>query len=572
MLTGLNPWLVAGHFLLSMVLVALSTALVRGSRDDVSGPGELLVHPIARRRRDRHELSSARSSSCSAPSSPARARTRATPTPRPAPASTPASCRGCTPTSSCSSPGSSSRPSSPCSSRPGPTSRGAPGGSSLAVTLAQGCHRLRAVLHRPAGGPRPAPHARCEPARGRPHVGRARDASPPRLTAAEPDRRLSVMRVRDRRAARHRGRRPAAAAVDAGRRRDHPAAARRRDRPLVRRRGRAPHERAPRGVGRADPRRVVGLPRRRRPSSSSGAASRPAPSTCAVAPTASGCCRGSRMRPTAVRGRPPGPCASSSTGPSPSSAYAASRPRSTRSTGPRCARPSRAGLRREGLLRGNTTLAGEVHDTVLLGRLVDDPAPGTREGFTAMLDSVLPTKRVIAQGLIRDGSRTRPALRAGLQARLGPARRRRRPRRATARVRRTRDPRGARPRRHRGPAARDELARRRGSAGATRCSSSTRSASPSPERAVTDAPARARDPRRALGLGHGASPAGSRPTTSGCSPASGRRRRARGRSSSPTASRPLRPRHAGAGPASARPGRGRCQIGSSATPTKRIVR
>ena len=53
-LTGLNPWLVIGHFLLSMALVALSTALVRGSRDDESGPGELLVHPIARRRRDRH--------------------------------------------------------------------------------------------------------------------------------------------------------------------------------------------------------------------------------------------------------------------------------------------------------------------------------------------------------------------------------------------------------------------------------------------------------------------------------------------------------------------------------------
>ncbi len=47
-LTGLNPYLVAGHFLLSMVLIVLSAALVRGSRDDVSGPGELLVHPIAR--------------------------------------------------------------------------------------------------------------------------------------------------------------------------------------------------------------------------------------------------------------------------------------------------------------------------------------------------------------------------------------------------------------------------------------------------------------------------------------------------------------------------------------------
>ena len=59
----------------------------------------------------------------------------------------------------------------------------------------------------------------------------------------------------------------------------------------------------------------------------------------------------------------------------------------------------RAGLRREGLLRGNTMLGGEVHDTVVLGRLADDPAPGSREGFTAMLDSVLPTKRVIGQGL-----------------------------------------------------------------------------------------------------------------------------------------------------------------------------
>jgi cytochrome c oxidase assembly protein subunit 15 len=47
-LTGLNPWLVMSHFLLSMVLVALSTALVRGARDEVSGPGELVVHPAAR--------------------------------------------------------------------------------------------------------------------------------------------------------------------------------------------------------------------------------------------------------------------------------------------------------------------------------------------------------------------------------------------------------------------------------------------------------------------------------------------------------------------------------------------
>jgi cytochrome c oxidase assembly protein subunit 15 len=47
-LTGLNPWTVMSHFLLSMVLIALSTALLRGAQDEVSGPGELVVHPLAR--------------------------------------------------------------------------------------------------------------------------------------------------------------------------------------------------------------------------------------------------------------------------------------------------------------------------------------------------------------------------------------------------------------------------------------------------------------------------------------------------------------------------------------------
>lgn len=61
----------------------------------------------------------------------------------------------------------------------------------------------------------------------------------------------------------------------------------------------------------------------------------------------------------------------------------------------------RAGLRREGLLRGNATLDGVRQDTVVLGRRRDDPRPDTREGFTAMLDSALPTKRAIAQGVIR---------------------------------------------------------------------------------------------------------------------------------------------------------------------------
>ena len=65
----------------------------------------------------------------------------------------------------------------------------------------------------------------------------------------------------------------------------------------------------------------------------------------------------------------------------------------------------RAGLRREGVLRGTSTQAGERRDTVVLGRLRDDPAPDTREGFIGMLNSALPTKRAIAQGVIRNARR-----------------------------------------------------------------------------------------------------------------------------------------------------------------------
>ncbi|WP_343988668.1 NUDIX hydrolase [Terrabacter terrae] len=61
----------------------------------------------------------------------------------------------------------------------------------------------------------------------------------------------------------------------------------------------------------------------------------------------------------------------------------------------------RAGLRREGLLRGNARLAGVTQDTLVLGRLRGDAHPDSREGFTAMLDSTLPTKRAIAQGVLR---------------------------------------------------------------------------------------------------------------------------------------------------------------------------
>ena len=57
-----------------------------------------------------------------------------------------------------------------------------------------------------------------------------------------------------------------------------------------------------------------------------------------------------------------------------------------------------AGLRREGILR----TAGTDADTVLMARLVDDPPPMSRDGFIAILNAGLPTKRVISQGLLRD--------------------------------------------------------------------------------------------------------------------------------------------------------------------------
>ncbi len=56
------------------------------------------------------------------------------------------------------------------------------------------------------------------------------------------------------------------------------------------------------------------------------------------------------------------------------------------------------GLRREGILRG----AGDDPDRALLARLEDDPPATSRDGFIALLNAGLPTKRVIAQGLLRD--------------------------------------------------------------------------------------------------------------------------------------------------------------------------
>ena len=57
-----------------------------------------------------------------------------------------------------------------------------------------------------------------------------------------------------------------------------------------------------------------------------------------------------------------------------------------------------AGLRREGILR----MPGDGTDQVLMARLAHDPPAVSRDGFIAILNAGLPTKRIISQGLVRD--------------------------------------------------------------------------------------------------------------------------------------------------------------------------
>jgi len=61
-----------------------------------------------------------------------------------------------------------------------------------------------------------------------------------------------------------------------------------------------------------------------------------------------------------------------------------------------------AGLRHEGLLRQRETAGERRSDHAVLARLVDDPDPGTGEGLRATHNSLLPRKRAIAHGVIRD--------------------------------------------------------------------------------------------------------------------------------------------------------------------------
>ena len=77
----------------------------------------------------------------------------------------------------------------------------------------------------------------------------------------------------------------------------------------------------------------------------------------------------------------------------------------------------RVGLRREGIVRGSRHDSGVRHDEpdehdehgergdyVQLARLVTDPEPTSGRGFIGILNAGLPTKRVIAQGLIHNSA------------------------------------------------------------------------------------------------------------------------------------------------------------------------
>jgi len=63
---------------------------------------------------------------------------------------------------------------------------------------------------------------------------------------------------------------------------------------------------------------------------------------------------------------------------------------------------SRAGLRREGVLRQHETIGGERRDHVIVARLAADDEPSEGAGFRAILNAGLPRKRAISQLLVQD--------------------------------------------------------------------------------------------------------------------------------------------------------------------------
>ncbi len=62
----------------------------------------------------------------------------------------------------------------------------------------------------------------------------------------------------------------------------------------------------------------------------------------------------------------------------------------------------RSGFRREGVLRGAALVEDERRDVAVYGMRKDDPRPDTLTGWTALMDSALPKKRVIAHVIVRD--------------------------------------------------------------------------------------------------------------------------------------------------------------------------
>lgn len=62
----------------------------------------------------------------------------------------------------------------------------------------------------------------------------------------------------------------------------------------------------------------------------------------------------------------------------------------------------RSGFRREGVLRGAALVDDERRDVAVYGMRKDDPRPNTLTGWTALMDSALPKKRVIAHVIVRD--------------------------------------------------------------------------------------------------------------------------------------------------------------------------
>ncbi|MFV0532357.1 MAG: NUDIX domain-containing protein [Cumulibacter sp.] len=62
----------------------------------------------------------------------------------------------------------------------------------------------------------------------------------------------------------------------------------------------------------------------------------------------------------------------------------------------------RTGLRREGIMRGGLQRCGALLDGALFASLASDPTPQDAGGFTYMLDSVMPLKRLISHVVMTD--------------------------------------------------------------------------------------------------------------------------------------------------------------------------